>query len=72
MFDAHEILLAEGIPSESFYPGEYILQDDALLDEMQDLFPEMIGAAGSDWSFARPVMPGTEAKVLCGDRLSSV
>lgn len=67
MFDAHEIILAEGIPTESFFPGEYILQDADLLDEVSDLFPEMIGVVCSDWDFARPVMPGREAKVLCGD-----
>ena len=68
MFDAHEIILAEGIPTESFFPGEYILQDSDLHDEISDLFPEMIGAASLDWTFARPVMAGAEAKVLCGDR----
>lgn len=68
MFDAHEIILAEGIPSESFFPGEYILQDSDLHDEISDLFPEMIGAVNADWMFARPVMAGAEAKVLCGDR----
>jgi hypothetical protein len=48
MFDAHEILLAEGIPTESFFPGDYILQDDDLRDEVMALFPEMIGTAGPD------------------------
>jgi len=68
MFDAHEILLAEGIPTESFYPGDYILQDDALRDEVMDLFPEMIGTAGPDWNTVRKVLRGEEAKMLCGDR----
>ena len=69
MFDAHEIILAEGIPTESFYPGDYILQDADLHDEITAMFPQMIGAAGSDWTFVRPVMPGKVAKVLCGDKL---
>ena len=72
MFDQHEILLAEGIPTESFFPGEYILQDDDLRDEVMDLFPEMIGTVGPDWDTARPVLRGQEAKMLCGDRLMSV
>lgn len=63
MFDRHEVLLAEGVPAESFYPGDYILQDDALREEIMDLFPEMIGLAGADWDFARPVLKGREAKV---------
>ncbi len=67
MFDAHEILLAEGIPSESFYPGEYILQDADLRDEVMALFPEMIGQAGADWKTARHVVKGQEAKVLRSD-----
>lgn len=69
MFDAHEIVLADGVPSESFYPGDYILQDDDLRDEVEALFPEMIGQAGSDWSMARTVLKGQEARVLCGDTL---
>ncbi|MCF2871405.1 Hint domain-containing protein [Octadecabacter sp. G9-8] len=68
MFDQHEILLAEGIPTESFFPGDYILQDDDLRDEVMDMFPEMIGTVGPDWDTARTVLRGQEAKVLCGDR----
>lgn len=68
MFDAHEILLAEGIPTESFYPGDYILQNDDLRDEVMALFPEMIGQAGPGWHTARAVLHGREATVLCGDR----
>lgn len=72
MFDAHEVLLAEGIPTESFYPGDYILQDDDLRTEVTALFPEMMGQACSDWETARTVLRGQEAKVLCGDRLGFV
>ena len=69
MFDRHEILLAEGIPAESFFPGEYILQDSDLYDEIMDLFPEMVGQAGPDWETARPVLRSKEAQVLCGENL---
>jgi hypothetical protein len=72
MFDAHEILLAEGIPTESFFPGDYILQDDDLRDEVVALFPEMIGTAGPDWSTVRTVLRGTEAKVFCEQSLTHV
>lgn len=71
MFDAHEILLADGVPTESFYPGDYIMQDEALHDEVTALFPEMIGTAGADWTTARRVLRGVEAKVLCGDNLGA-
>ncbi len=67
MFDQHEVLLAEGVPTESFYPGEYILQDDDLRDEISVLFPEMIGQAASDWRMARTVVNRMEAQMLCGD-----
>lgn len=69
MFDRHEIILAEGIPTESFFPGDYILQDSDLHDEIMDLFPEMIGAANPDWETARTVLRNAEAKVFCGDNL---
>ena len=69
MFDRHEVILAEGIPTESFYPGDYILQDDDLRDEVMDLFPEMIGQAGPDWETVRTVLRRKEVQVLCGDNL---
>jgi hypothetical protein len=37
-----------------------------------DLFPEMIGTVGPDWDTARKVLRGSEAKVLCGDRLMAL
>lgn len=72
MFDRHEIILADGVPTESFYPGDYILQDDALREEVMDLFPEMIGHAGPDWQTARTVLRQKEAAVFCGDSLRHV
>ncbi|MBU2993184.1 MULTISPECIES: peroxidase family protein [unclassified Octadecabacter] len=41
-FDAHEIVVAEGIPSESFFPGAEALSalDNAARDEILTLFPE--------------------------------
>lgn len=42
MFHRHEILLAEGIPTESFFLGNYILQDGDLRDEVEEIFPEML------------------------------
>lgn len=70
MFDAHEILLADGVPTESFFPGDYIMQDEDLRDEVMALFPEMLDQPTLDWTCARRVLKNQEAKVLCGDRLS--
>lgn len=69
MFDQHEVIIAEGVPSESFFPGSYIMQDADLADEITALFPEMIGTVGEDWMLARTAPKGREASVLCGDRL---
>ena len=70
MFDAHEVLLAHGVPTESFYPGDYILGDVELRGEIEAIFPETIGMKGPSWSTARTVLRGGEAQVLCGDNLS--
>jgi hypothetical protein len=67
MFDRHEMLLAEGVATESLYPGKYILQDEASREEIADLFPELFEMAGSAWETARAVLRGQEAKVLCSD-----
>ena len=42
MFDAHEVIYAQGAPSESLLVGEYLCGDGtALLSELQILFPEI-------------------------------
>jgi len=42
MFDAHEVIFAEGAPSESLLVGEYLCGDGTeLLSELQILFPEI-------------------------------
>lgn len=43
MFESHQIVIAEGIPSESFYPGKQALGvlDCAARDEILALFPEL-------------------------------
>lgn len=43
MFDAHQVMLTEGVPTESFYPGSYSLAaiEDATRQELFDLFPEL-------------------------------
>jgi hypothetical protein len=47
LFDEHEIIFAEGVPSESFHPGATGLStlDDPARDEVLALFPELRGIA---------------------------
>jgi hypothetical protein len=68
MFDRHEIVLSDGVPSESFHPGDYILSGDAALRaELVALFPELAdGAACAGWRTARRVLRGHEAALLRG------
>ncbi|GAA5067486.1 choice-of-anchor L domain-containing protein [Roseibacterium beibuensis] len=45
LFDRHEVIWSNGIPSESFYPGPmgYGSLDHAALEELHRLFPELTG-----------------------------
>ncbi|MEM8850502.1 MAG: Hint domain-containing protein, partial [Pseudomonadota bacterium] len=64
LFDRHEIIFAEGIPSESFHPGLVALSalDRAARDEIQRLFPDLPrDGYGAD---ARPALRGREARLL--------
>lgn len=70
MFDRHEIVLSEGIPTESFHPGDHVLAGDtALRAELCALFPELAAARGrAGWRTARPVLRAHEAAVWAGGR----
>ncbi|PKP83673.1 MAG: type I secretion protein [Alphaproteobacteria bacterium HGW-Alphaproteobacteria-2] len=66
LFDRHEIVTAEGIPSESFYPlGPGAEADRAIQAELHTLFP---GFSRTDmhsrWQLARPVLRAHEARLL--------
>ncbi|SFI24038.1 Hint domain-containing protein [Jannaschia pohangensis] len=64
LFDAHEIVLSEGIPSESFHPGVVALSslDEAAREEVMTLFPRLRHTSfGPD---ARPALRGREARLL--------
>ena len=64
LFGRHEIIFAEGIPSESFDPsGEMIQEDRQLRAELESLFPEIMQSKICSQT-ARPVVHGYEASVL--------
>ncbi len=43
LFDQHEVIFSEGIPTESFHPGDYSVKGlaDETRDELFELFPEL-------------------------------
>lgn len=72
MFDAHEIVQANGLACESFQFGGHLCQDGtALRAELVALFPDLEGPA-ADMQAARRSLRGHEARLLAtlaqGDR----
>lgn len=64
LFDRHEIIFSEGIPSESFDPCGQMLEDDRMLRvELEQLFPEIV-EQGRKNAAARSVLRGYEAATL--------
>ncbi len=66
MFDRHELVYAEGIPSESFHPGHVGLGSFAedTREEILTLFPELREDFASYSEHVRPSLRFREAKVL--------
>ena len=60
MFDNHEVIYAEGAPTESFLIGEYLCAEDSgLMDEIRAVFPE-VAAISPHLAAARPIARGYE------------
>ncbi|WP_347311830.1 Hint domain-containing protein [Defluviimonas sp. SAOS-178_SWC] len=65
MFDRHEIVFAEGAPSESFHPGSALMERDrALLDEILSIFPEFAALVEARVPAARRILSEWEARAL--------
>ncbi|GAB4382161.1 Hint domain-containing protein [Albidovulum sp.] len=66
LFDRHEIVLAEGAPSESFHPGSILLDGDrAVLGEIAAIFPELLARRREGpIQAARRVISAREARLL--------
>ncbi|MFQ6551725.1 Hint domain-containing protein [Aestuariibius insulae] len=66
LFDTHEIIFAEGVPCESFHPGEMGLSaiDEDQRNELFSIFPELAVSAESYGASARPSLKGFEASLL--------
>lgn len=64
LFDRHEIIFAEGAPTESFHPGGAQMEQDVQVrQEIAAIFPEAF-AGGRDLSAARWLAAGYEARAL--------
>ena len=64
LFDRHEIVFANGAPTESLFPGDQVVDglERAARDELLEIFPEL--ATGADWRPAALLLKAHEAKVL--------
>jgi hypothetical protein len=64
MFDRHEIIFSEGMPTESFLPGKQALKgvDDAAREELFVIFPEPTDRPESFGSTARLNLKVREAE----------
>lgn len=64
MFDNHEVIYAEGAPTESFLIGEYLCGEaSGLMDEIKAIFPE-VTQISPDQVAARPIARGYEMAAL--------
>ena len=67
MFDQHEVVLSNGAWTESFQPGEQVLEGMGIeqRDEIFDLFPELREAQGIEaYQAARRSLKKHEARLL--------
>jgi hypothetical protein len=67
LFDRHQIIFAEGAPSESFHPGQqgWKALDDGTRNEVLDLFPELAGGRFDSFGMsARLSLRDHEGRVL--------
>lgn len=65
LFDRHEIVYAEGTPTESLYPGPDALKSvpEATRAEILEIFPELIDKMARPTA-ARPIPTGREQRLL--------
>ena len=66
MFDTHEIIFSEGVPSESFHPGDVGMGSfsNDTRQEILSLFPALQASLASYGPSARHSVKGYEARVL--------
>ncbi len=70
MFDRHQVIYSEGLPTESFLPGPQTsnLFDQPVVDEICSIFPELNPATGAGYSgSARRTLRSFEARLLMSE-----
>jgi len=67
LFDEHQVVYSEGLPTESFLPGPAVtggMEEDAM-DEIATLFPEICAETGEGYGpAAKRVLKAHEAEIL--------
>ncbi len=65
-FKRHQVLLCDGLWSESFYPGRIGIAalDDAARHEFEQIFPDLNPQTGPQIEIARPHVPARKAAAL--------
>ncbi len=66
MFDTHQTVFSEGLPSESFHPGDFAMQSlpEASRTEILELFPELENGVESYGPATHTSLKAFEAKAL--------
>ncbi len=65
LFEAHQIVFAQGVPSESYFPGHALnASEDATKSEVQLLFPQLTHRETESWQTVRPVLKRFEAVLM--------
>ncbi len=66
MFDRHQVVIANGAPSESFHPGGIALDtlDACARDELFAVFPDLRSNVAAYGDVARPSLTGVQASCL--------
>lgn len=65
MLDRHEVLFANGAPSESLYLGDQLGQalSDEAMAELNSIYPDLIATVrGQPWKMAKPLVRGARAR----------
>jgi len=68
LFDRHEVVTANGLPCESYFPGDQAMTafDADVQDEILRLFPMLRDGADAFGPLARAEVTGREARLLVG------